>query len=136
MIHAENGEVLALSRTWTEISGYARADIPTIADWTGLAYGERQQAVRVVINQLYDLQQRVAQGEYRITCKDGSQRDWEFSSVALGSLADGRRLAMSMAADVTERNWALVALRQRELQYRHLFEAHPHPCLLYTSRCV
>ena len=131
MIHAENGEVLALSRTWTEISGYARADIPTIADWTGLAYGERQQAVRVVINQLYDLQQRVAQGEYRITCKDGSQRDWEFSSVALGSLADGRRLAMSMAADVTERNWALVALRQRELQYRHLFEAHPLPMWVY-----
>ena len=53
MIHAEDGEVLALSRTWTEISGYARADIPTIADWTGLAYGDRQQAVRADICLLY-----------------------------------------------------------------------------------
>ena len=131
MIHAENGEVLALSRAWTEISGYDRADIPTVADWAGLAYGERQLAIQAVIDQTYDLSQRKAEGEYHITCKDGSQRDWEFSSVALGSLADGRRLAMGMAADVTERNWAMVALRQRKLQYRHLFEAHPHPLWVY-----
>ncbi len=131
MLHAEDGEVLTLNRAWTEISGYTRADIPTIADWTGSAYGERQQAVRAVIDQLYDLQQRKTQGEYQITCKDGSQRDWEFSSVGLGSLADGRRIAMSMAADVTERNWAMTALRQREQQYRQLFEANPHPMWVY-----
>ena len=131
MIHAEDGEVLALSRTWTEISGYARADIPTIADWTGLAYGDRQQAVRADIDQTYDFKQRKAEGEYRIACKDGSQRDWEFSSVALGRLTDGRRIAISMAADVTERNWATVALRQRERQYRALFEANPHPMWVY-----
>ena len=127
MIYAEDGEVLALSRAWTEISGYTRADIPTMTDWTGLAYGERQQAVQADIDQLYNLQQRKAEGEYRITCKDGSQRDWEFSSVAIGRLADHRRIAISMAADVTERNWATAALRRREQQYRVLFEANPHP---------
>ena len=131
MIHAEDGEVLALSRAWTEITGYTRADIPTIADWTGLAYGERQQAVRAVIEQLYELPNRKTEGEYQITCKDGAQRDWEFSSVGLGSLADGRRIAISMAADVTERNWAMIALRQREWQYRQLFEAHPHPMWVF-----
>ena len=131
MIHAEDGEVLALSRAWTEISGYTRADIPTIADWTGQAYGKRQQAVQADIDQLYDLSQRKAGGEYQITCKDGSQRDWEFSSVGLGQLADGRRSAISMAADVTERNWANTALRQRERQYRALFEANPHPMWVY-----
>ena len=131
MIHAEDGEVLALSRAWTEISGYTRADIPTIADWTGQAYGKRQQAVQADIAQLYDLPQRKAEGEYQITCKDGSQRDWEFSSVGLGQLADGRRSAISMAADVTERNWAMTTLRQREWQYRQLFEANPHPMWVY-----
>lgn len=34
MIHAEDGQVLTLSSAWTEISGYAHADIPTITDWT------------------------------------------------------------------------------------------------------
>ncbi|MCC7219760.1 MAG: EAL domain-containing protein [Candidatus Contendobacter sp.] len=131
MIHAEDGEVLALSRAWTEISGYTRADIPTIADWTGQAYGKRQQAVQADIAQLYDLPQRKAEGEYQITCKDGSQRDWEFSSVGLGQLADGRRSAISMAADVTERNWAMTTLRQRVWQYRQLFEANPHPMWVY-----
>ena len=131
MIHAEDGEVLVLSRAWTEITGYTRTDIPTITDWTGQAYGERQQAVQADIDQLYDLQQRKVEGEYRITCKDGSQRDWEFSSVALGRLTDGRRIAISMAADVTERNWATAAHRQHEQQYRALFEANPHPMWVY-----
>ena len=127
MIHAEYGEVLALSRAWTEISGYTRSDIPTLTDWIESAYSARRQAVRADIAQLYALSQRRTQGEYQITCKDGSQRDWEFSSVGLGQLADGRRIAISMAADVTERNWAMTALRQREQQYRQLFEANPHP---------
>ena len=131
MIHAEDGEVLTLSRAWTEISGYARTDIPTITDWTGQAYGEHRQAVQADIDRLYDLQQRKAEGEYRITCKDGSQRDWEFSSVALGRLTDERRIAISMAVDVTERNWATAALRQHERQYRVLFEANPHPMWVY-----
>jgi diguanylate cyclase (GGDEF)-like protein/PAS domain S-box-containing protein len=131
MIHAEDGEVLALSRTWTEITGYARTDIPTIADWTAQAYGARQQAVRTNIDQLYDLTRRKAEGEYQVTCQDGSQRDWEFSSVGLGRLTDGRRIAISMAADVTERNWAMTALRHREWQYRQLFEANPHPMWVY-----
>lgn len=131
MIHAEDGQVLTLSRAWTEISGYAHADIPTITDWTRQAYGEHQQAAQADIDRLYDLSQRKAEGEYLITCKAGSQRDWEFSSVGLGRLADGRRIAISMAADVTERNRATATLRQREWQYRQLFEANPQPMWVF-----
>jgi PAS domain S-box-containing protein len=131
LIHADDGEILALSRAWTELSGYTRADIPTIADWVGQAYSDHQQTVRRMIEQTYALAKSQAEGEHSITCKDGSQRDWEFISASMGRLSDGRRIAMSMAADVTERNWAMVALRQREQQYRQLFEAHPHPMWVF-----
>ena len=33
MLHAEDGEVLLLSRRWTELSGYTLWDIPNTSDW-------------------------------------------------------------------------------------------------------
>ena len=39
MLRADDGEVLKVSRKWTEITGYTIQDIPTINDWTTKAYG-------------------------------------------------------------------------------------------------
>jgi len=112
MIHAEDGEVITLSRAWTEVSGYSLADIPTIEAWTEKAYGVHLQGVIEEINKLYDLEHRKTEGEYTITCRDGATRIWDFSSVSLGKLPDGRRIALSMAFDVTERKQAEADLSQ------------------------
>jgi PAS domain S-box-containing protein len=122
MLHADDGEVVALSRAWTEISGYARQEIPTIEAWTDKAYGERAIAVRGEIAGLYDQQSRKDEGEYTVVTRDGQPRVWNFSSVALGHMADGRRIAMSIAADVTERHRAERALRESEERFRALVE--------------
>ena len=111
MIHAEDGEVLALSRTWTDITGYSIQEIPTITAWTDKAYGETQVAVRSYISTLYGLMDRRADGEFQIRCRDGRQRVWDFSSVGLGKGSDGRHLAVSMALDVTERHQTETELR-------------------------
>jgi hypothetical protein len=103
MIHADDGAVLSLSRAWTEISGYGLSDIPSIGEWTCRAYGNRHESVDREIKSLYGLERRVSEGEFVITCKDGSQRVWDFSSMSIGRLPDGRRMAISMAADVTDR---------------------------------
>jgi PAS domain S-box-containing protein len=103
MIHAENGDVLAISQTWLNITGYRLEEIPTIAEWTKRAYGTEQAQVMAGIDQLYDLNERVDEGEFFITCKDGTQRIWEFSSTPLGTLPDGRRGVISIAVDMTER---------------------------------
>jgi PAS domain S-box-containing protein len=103
MIHAEDGEVLVLSRTWKELSGYTLADIPTIAVWTEKAYGIHKEPVIEEINTLYNLEHRKSEGEYTVNCHDGTKRNWDFSSVSISFLSDGRRTAMSMASDVTER---------------------------------
>jgi len=39
MLHAEDGEVLLISKAWTKLTGYAHSDIPTMADWIEKAYG-------------------------------------------------------------------------------------------------
>ena len=106
MVHAEDGEVVHLSQAWLDLTGYAREEIGTIAAWTERAYGERKEVVRADIDQLYALDRAVDEGEYLIRTADGRTRVWTFSSAPLGSDDRGRRLVVSMAADVTERKEA------------------------------
>jgi len=113
MMHADDGEVLALSRAWTEITGYALEDIPTVAAWAGLAHGERRERALEAVASLHAAEGRRTGGEFPIRCKDGTLRTWDFSSVGLGPMPGGRSVAISMAADVTERRQA-----ERELE-RH-----------------
>lgn len=120
MIHAEDGEVVQINRIWTELTGYAQDDIPSIAEWTKAAYGQRQNVVRSRIDKLYALDGRVQEGEVTPRMRDGRVRVWDFSSSPLGKLPDGRRLVLSMALDVTERKAAEDQLRRArdELEQR------------------
>ncbi|HEY9808244.1 MAG TPA: PAS domain S-box protein [Halomicronema sp.] len=118
IVHAEDGEVIALNHTWTELTGYTLEDIPTIADWVQKAYGERKNSVLESIDNFYTLASRVEEGEYEIKTADGNIRVWDFSSASLGKLPDGRSLVMSMAADITERKQAQDLIRQSEAQIR------------------
>ena len=113
MIHAEGGEVVQINRVWTDLTGYAPSEIPTIVDWTERAYGERKEYVRAVIDRLYRLNKRVQEGEFVITTSSREKRTWEFSSAPLGHLPDGRRLVISIAMDITERKQMEQELRQR-----------------------
>jgi PAS domain S-box-containing protein len=103
MIHAEDGEVLLLSRAWTELTGYASAELPTIADWVQRAYGSHLQAtVQANIARLYQLEQSTNEGGFAVMTRQGETRIWSFYSSPLGTLSDNRRIVNSMAIDVTE----------------------------------
>ncbi|MGB3491374.1 MAG: PAS domain S-box protein [Elainellaceae cyanobacterium] len=103
VIHAEDGEVLRVNHTWTERSGYQHADIPTMQEWMLKAYGEEHKEIKARIDRLYGLSSRVQEGEFSIKTRSGETRIWDFSSVPLGTMADGRRLVMSCAVDITQR---------------------------------
>ena len=123
MIHAEDGEVLQINNTWTELTGYTHGDIPTTQIWTQKAYGESAETVlKEVIAKKYSLKSRWKEGEFTVTTCDGSQRIWEFNSAPLGTLPDERRLVISMAADVTERRQAEKDLGESEERFRSIFQ--------------
>lgn len=103
MIHAENGEVITVNTAWTRLTGYEHDDIPTIAEWTHKAYGERQDPVREYIDSLYALDGPKAEGVYMVKTRYGDTRAWDFSSAPIGTMENGRRLVISMAMDVTRR---------------------------------
>ncbi|WP_050779063.1 PAS domain S-box protein [Lyngbya sp. PCC 8106] len=113
IIHAEDGKILQISNTITEITGYTAKEIPTIEDWTERVYGERQNVVLEAINQLYRINHRVDEGEFEVQTKDETTRIWNFSSAPLGQIWDHRRLVISMATDITERKQAEVSLANR-----------------------
>ena len=127
MIHDEDDRVLQLSVGWTELSGYSIEDIPTLPDWTEKAYGERTGIKKAYIDDLFNIDHSVNNGEWTVKTKDGSTRIWEFQATPLGERSSGRRVLLSIAADVTERKQVEEALRKSEERFRDLFENAPFP---------
>ena len=120
LIHAEDGQILLVNDVWSEISGYTQADLPTIARWVELAFGPRAALMQQTISQVYRPEGRSEVGDFLIRTKDGRTLTWHFSGAPLGIGADGRRLGISVAVDVTQR-------RQAEDEIRSLNETLETP---------
>ena len=117
MIHAEDGEIVMLSKSWTEITGYTTDDIPNITDWIYKAYGERLKLVKPVIEEIYGIDKRVHEGEFTLKTKEDQVMCWDFSSAPLGRLTDGRRCVISIGVDISERKRTEEELRWMERNY-------------------
>ncbi len=112
LLHTEDGEIVLVNNAWCEFSGYSRAELASVADWTELAYGEKTQRVRAEIDRLHTLNHRVAEGDYNVRTKSGESRTWYFNSAPVGFLPDGRHLVISTAMDVTEQRATEQALTE------------------------
>ncbi|NEZ54503.1 EAL domain-containing protein [Leptolyngbyaceae cyanobacterium CCMR0081] len=122
MIHAEDGEVLHINGTWTELTGFTQKDLPTTQVWAQLAYGERAtEMLETVIAKNYSLASRGDEDTQTINIAKGKQRIWQFSSAPLEKLADGRRIAITMAVDITQSCQTEKALRDSEERYRSIY---------------
>jgi len=102
MVHAEDGEIVQLNKVWEQSSGYTYHETPTVGHWTEFAFGPRAEEVRARLEELYDTDSPTDEGEFAVETASGESRIWHFSAAPLGTLPDGRRLALSMAKDVTE----------------------------------
>jgi PAS domain S-box-containing protein len=111
IVHAEDGQVIMLSRSWMDMTGYSLEDIPTITAWISKAYRENRPHALSVIKDLYGISSRVSEGEFEVNTATGAKRIWDFSTSPLGKLPDGRRIVISMAVNVTERKRAEDVLR-------------------------
>lgn len=107
MVHAEDGEVVLLSREWTRLTGYTREDIPTVEHWLESAYEDTM--LTQARQRVTELRRRAGpdlQGEFNVRTRDGGTRVWKLYAGPLGRLPDGRQLLLSMAVDITEHRLA------------------------------
>jgi len=130
MVHAEDGEVMAISGQWAKISGYSHAEIPNIDDWMTKAYDMNRQQASKVFRDLYDRKKYSNDGEFSIRTSGGEHRFWDFRSTPLGRLADGRRFVVSMAMDITERKQVEQRLKESEARLQSMLEANPVPTII------
>ena len=103
MLHAEDGTIHEISRTWMELTGYERRQMRTIDEWLTLAFRSRAVEMRERIARLFDQRDRTYEGEFAVETALGRRRIWEFFSAPVGTDAAGRRLLMTGANDLTER---------------------------------
>ena len=123
IMHAEGGEVLQLSRTWTDLTGYTLADVPTLEAWLNRAYGPGADAVREHMHELFRGGRETLGVEFSIRTRGGAVRHWSFSASAPGTLRDGRRFVVGMAVDITDRKRADDELRAGEERLRLIVES-------------
>jgi PAS domain S-box-containing protein len=120
LLFDDREEILALSQSWLEQTGYSREELRRIEDWTTRAYRERSGEVLEQIRETISAEPESQAVELMIRTKDDHERLWSFVSSALGTQSDGRRLFVCVAQDVTERkaHEEQVHLLMREVNHR------------------
>jgi PAS domain S-box-containing protein len=115
-------QILAVSQSWLEQSGYLREELRRVGDWTVRAYGDRSGEVLEKIRQLIitSTEPEARSAELTIHTKDGRERLWRFVSSPLRIQCRGQRLFVCVAQDVTDQkaHEEQIHLLMREINHR------------------
>jgi PAS domain S-box-containing protein len=102
MLHEEGGKILMLNQAWSDSSGFSLEEIPTLSDWIKNVYNEEKTTYMTEhINSLYEITEKVDEGEYSFLNKNKNLLTWQFYSSPLG-LIDGKRTIITSAMDISE----------------------------------
>jgi PAS domain S-box-containing protein len=120
LLFDDREQILAVSQSWVERSGYSREALRRIEDWITRACGGRSGQMLGHFRRIISTAPEAQSAELMIRTKDGRDRLWSFVSSALGTQSDGRRLFVCVAQDVTERKAhdEHVHLLTREVNHR------------------
>jgi PAS domain S-box-containing protein len=122
LLFDDRGQVLAISESWLEETGYSRDELRRLEDWTTRAYQERSNEVLKYLWGLISHEPQWTLCEERtIRTKDGRERLWRFFGAAVGTQSDGRRVFVCIAYDVSDRSNAYenqILLLLRESNHR------------------
>jgi PAS domain S-box-containing protein len=122
LLFDDREQILVISQSWLEQSGYLREELRRVEDWTTRAYGEHSGEVLERLRQviIMSTEPEVRSAELMIHTKDGRERLWTFISSPLAVQCGGPRLFICVAEDVTDQkaHEEQVHLLMREINHR------------------
>ena len=84
IVHADDGEIVHISRSLADMTGYARQEVATIDQWLERAVEGGRDVSAFDIDRLYTLDRPIDEGEFAILTADGQRRVWSFRSAPIG----------------------------------------------------
>ncbi len=103
LVHADDGEVLAVNPAWTHLSGYDREDVPTLTAWLAKTDPDANRDGAGAGNRAVAVEPLPLQDERRIVTANGEHRTWALFASTVGRLDDGRSARLVIGFDVSER---------------------------------
>lgn len=126
----ELGRLCGVNRAWLELTGYRRDQVLG-QDMSVLLTEESARTAEDALPRFW--RDGWARGvPYQFVCADGSVIDVEVDCEVTVE-PSGRRVSISVVRDVTERQWALQALEERERDLRRLLECSVDAILLHRE---
>ena len=111
MLHADDGEVLAISDGLLAATGYARADLHRYESWLRLAYRDRAPEIAARVERRFREHLPIPGVELEVHTAQGGVLNWIWTAPPPELLADGRYCLFAIASDITERKRTELALR-------------------------
>ncbi|WP_207539714.1 response regulator [Sabulicella rubraurantiaca] len=99
----ETGRVLTVNAEWLGQAALRRDEVPNLAAWARLACPDTAPAVLDRVGAVLSGEAERVQVETRMHPRGAPPRTWDLVAGAVGMGADGRRLVLCVAHDITER---------------------------------
>ncbi len=102
LIFTEDGEVLSVSDSLVEMTGYELSEVARLQHWVLIAHREKADWVRQQLIGWFQ-KERQQSFEANVYTRKGDALFWRFTGSPVGTLEDGRRYLVMMAVDLSER---------------------------------
>lgn len=119
MVHDDKGDILMISRMWTENTGYSPSELPTVSSWVEKAYCQNSSNIPIQLKEVFNDNNLINEGETEITVSDGTKRFWQIYSKSFSGLVEDRKYAVCMAIDITDRKRIEKDLAKSQAQLLH-----------------
>jgi diguanylate cyclase (GGDEF)-like protein/PAS domain S-box-containing protein len=103
ILHSDDGKVLIMNKTCTDLTGFTIEELPTIEDWSREIFKMDDAAAKQMAEKVYAGKEKKYNGCLAVNTSKGKTLVWDFYSAFLGNLPNGKRLFISVGIDNTER---------------------------------